>query len=148
MWRVFNKTFGFAYSFCGFQKQRKQAKTAPFLSAKQRTPFPEHRGGISGKIKTRTPIFVLCGSHSHEVALLFPMTIFSTIIVQKKRKPPDDPQRKNAEARLGVPFVGIVVRQNELPLFLLDFEVFEDFLHCFLGGSHQHCFDECHCFFF
>ena len=55
MWRVFNKTFGFAYSFCGFQKQRKQAKTAPFLSAKQRTPFRLHPPTHFGKIKKSHP---------------------------------------------------------------------------------------------
>ena len=122
--RVFNKTFGFAYSFCGFQKQRKQAKTAPFLSAKQRTPFRLHPTPILGKIKTRTPIFVLRGSHSHEMELLFRMTISSTIIVQKKRKPPDDPQRKNAEARFVEPTIaGIRLHQAGFRPFL--FEVFE-----------------------
>ena len=54
MWRVFNKTFGFAYSFCCFQKQRKQAKTAPFLSAKQRTPFL-NIGGYFRKTKNSHP---------------------------------------------------------------------------------------------
>ena len=46
------------------------------------------------------------------------------------------------------PCFGSCDRQSGLPLFLFDFEVFEDFLHCFLGGCHQHCFDESHCFLF
>ena len=55
---------------------------------------------------------------------------------------------KMRKPALAFPLLGIIVRQNELPLFLLDFEVFEDFLHCFLGGCHQHCFDKSHRFLF
>ena len=108
--RVFNKTSGFAYSFASFQKVGSQAENAPFLSAKQRTPFRLHPTPILGKIKTRTPIFVLRGSHSHEMELLFRMTISSTIIVQKQRKPTDEPQRKNAEVRsTDLPVLGLVI---------------------------------------
>ena len=46
------------------------------------------------------------------------------------------------------PCFGSCDRQSGLPLFLFDFEVFEDFLHCFLGSCHQHCFDESHRFLF
>ena len=120
MWRVFNKTFGFAYSFCGFQKQRKQAKTAPFLSVKQRTPLHEHGGCISGTARPQTPILFLRGSHSHEMALLFQKTILPTVIVpiekEPVRRPTTKKMRKSAPA---LPLFGAVVRRNGLPLFLI-----------------------------
>ena len=38
------------------------------------------------------------------------MTIFSTIIVQKQRKPTDEPQRKNAEVRsTDLPALGLLI---------------------------------------
>ena len=107
-----NKTFGFVVKSADIQKAGKQAKTAPFLSAKQRTPFCLHPRPILGKIKNCTPIFVLCGSHSHEMALLFWMTILSTILVPVAK----DTARRTITKKCGSPLrrSGVVQRTRNL----------------------------------
>ena len=144
-----NKTFGFVVKSADIQKAVKQAKSAPFLSAKQRTPFRLHPRPILGKIKNSTPIFVLRGSHSHEMALLFWMTILSTILVPVEKDTARRPTTKKCGSPLRrSPVWGLSFAKAGFRSFLLDFEVFEDFLHCFLGGCHQHCFDKSHRFLF
>ena len=117
---VFSKTFGFVVGFAGFQKARKQAEKALFLSAKLRTPFREHGGCISGTARPQTPILFLRGSHSHEMALLFQKTILPTVIVPIEKEPVRRPTtKKMRKSALALPLFGDIVRRNGLPLFLI-----------------------------
>ena len=91
------------------------------------------------------PMPVLSGSHSHGMALLFRMTVLTPIIVPIAQKPSHGSQRKNAEARSGVPLcLGLSFAGTGFRSFL--FPVSEDVLHRFLNHSSQHCFDKGHGF--
>ena len=87
------------------KRQENRQKTLRFCSRYSVHPFADRGASISGENKIHTPIPVLSGSHSNGMALLFRMTVLTPIIVPIAQKPSHGSQRKNAEARSGVPLV-------------------------------------------
>ena len=79
---------------------------------------------LTGQKISVSVIAYICGSLSQQVGFLFRETVYPTVNVQKKRKPSDGLQRKNAEARFVEPTIaGIRIHQAGFRPFL--FEVFE-----------------------
>ena len=128
---MFSKTNGFVVIGGSFQKARKQAEKALFLSAKLRTSFREQGATFSGKLKPQTPIPFLRGSHSHEKALLFQKTVFPTVIVPREK----EAVRRLTTKKCGSPLrhspcLGLSFAGTGFRSFL--FPVFEDVLHRFI----------------
>ena len=73
-----------------------RGKHPRFCQRNTKPLFANTPAHISGKNLFIFKMAVWGGSHAHEMTLLFRMTVFTPIIVQKQQKPTDGLQRKNA----------------------------------------------------
>ena len=140
---MFSKTNGFVVSCGGFQKARKQAEKALVLSTKQRPPFREHGGCISGIASPQTPMLFLRGSHSHEERFLFRLTILTPVIVPVAKESVRRATTKKCGSPLRrAPCLGLSFARADFRSFL--FPIFQDVIQCLVQCSFHALFHDSH----
>lgn len=85
------------------KRQENMRKLLRFCQRNTQPLFANTWATFSGRNLFIFKMAVWGGSRAHEMALLIWNTVLPAVIVQKQRKPTDGLQRKNAEARFGVP---------------------------------------------
>ena len=87
------------------RSEENRGKPPRFCQQNTQPLFANTRATLSGRNLFIFKMAVWGGSHAHEMTLLIWNTVLPAVIVQEQRSPSHGSQRKNAEARFGVPLV-------------------------------------------
>lgn len=87
------------------RSRENRGKQPRFCQRNTKRLFANTRATLSGRNFFIFKMAVWGGSHAHEMPLLIWNTVLPAVIVQEQRSPSHGSQRKNAEARFGVPLV-------------------------------------------